>query len=319
MENTKNEKKDAFEQFLSNETSNKNLPQDKQGDFSPDDEYLRNTDLNQYLTVDLNVLPAGIFYKPGTKILIRAATVGEVQAYSSVDDTNFLDVTEKMNEMLSRCVRVKHPNGTVGSYKDLKDNDRLYLIFMIRELTFQKNTNLAKDVKCPECSHEFKIQFRATSGADQNKTFIIHEMSEELKPFFNGNDRVFEFKVKGQVYKLAPPSISIQEAFFKVIKEKVQDNKTPNVAFMKIIPFLLWDRRTITEEGIKQKEKEFSEMDMEVFQFLNAAVDKMLFGIKEMKKECPSCGLEVRTDMTFPKGASSVFVVPDIFAKFAKK
>jgi hypothetical protein len=48
-------------------------------------------------------------------------------------------------------------------------------------------------------------------------------------------------------------------------------------------------------------------MDMDTFLFLDEAVSKMLYGIKELRQNCPECGEEVHTDMTFPKGASSIF------------
>ena len=51
-----------------------------------------------YSYIDITKLPAYKFYKPGTKIAIRAAKVNEIQAYSVVDDKNFVDITEKMNE-----------------------------------------------------------------------------------------------------------------------------------------------------------------------------------------------------------------------------
>jgi hypothetical protein len=260
-----------------------------------------------YITVDLSVLPAGMFYKPGTLVMIRSASVAEVQAYSAVDDNNFLDVTDKMNEILSRCVKIKYPGGLMGTYKDLKDNDRLFLIFMIRELTFQKNSNLAKDVTCQSCKTEFKIQFRSTPGLDSPKTFVNYEMDPELEEFFNPQDRTFDFVIGDKLWKLAPPCISLQEIFFTNIKEKVQASGNPNVSFLKIIPFTLWDRKSITEEGIKAKEKEFESLDMDTFLFLDEVVGKMLYGIKEMMQVCPSCGEEVHTDMTFPKGASSIF------------
>jgi len=297
----KENKKDALEKFISESTKPQvNITTEKQFD----NQY-GNT-IN-YITVDLSVLPAGIFYKPGTTVMIRAASVSEVQAYSSIDDNNYLDVTEKMNEMLSRCVKIKHPGGMMGTYKDLKDNDRLFLIFMIRELTFQKNSNLAKDATCSNCKHEFKIQFRATVGTDCPKTFVNYEMDKDLEQFFNKVDRTFDFNINEKIYKLAPPCISIQEIFFKNIKDKVQSEKTPNVSFLKIIPFTLWDRKTISEDGIKAKEEEFKNLDMDTFLFLDEVVGKMLYGIKELKINCPVCGEEVHTDMTFPKGASSIF------------
>lgn len=306
---------DPLTKYLQQETS---TPNQTNEEVQIEKNY-QDSDLLNYLSVDLNALPAGIFYKPGTKIMIRAAEVHEVQAYSAIINENLVDVTEKMNEMLSRCVRVKFANGMVGSYKDIRDNDRIFLIFMIRELTFQKNINLAKDVKCEECEHEFKIQYRATPSKEHPKSFVNYEVNEKLKPFFDQNERAFVFKVNDKVWKLAPPTISLQEDFFNYIKKEVEEKRKPNVTFMKIIPYTLVHLRKISEDGIKAKEKEFREMGMEEFQFLNSAVSKMEFGIKELKSTCPSCGMEVHSEFTFPEGAASIFAIPDIFDKYTQK
>ena len=77
-------------------------------------------------------------------------------------------------------------------------------------------------------------------------------------------------------------------------------------------------RTSITYEGVKSKVKDFEEMDDISFQFLNAAVGKMTFGIKELKKVC-QCGEEVHTDMQFPNGASSIFVIHDAFEAYIKE
>jgi hypothetical protein len=45
----------------------------------------------------------------------------------------------------------------------------------------------------------------------------------------------------------------------------------------------------------------------------------MTFGVKELVKSCSSCGVEVHTDMSFPNGASGIFVVHDAFETFIKK
>jgi hypothetical protein len=273
----------------------------------------------EYLSVDLDELPLGMFYQYGTQIKIRAAKVYEVQAYSVVDDKNFLDVTEKMNQLLSSCVKVTLPNGKQGSYKDIKDGDRLYIVFMIRELTFQKGNSLAKEVDCPYCSNELSIPFRATSNSEFPKTFETHTMPESIEKYFNKEMKCFEFEINGNTYRMAPPNIGIQEIFYSDIKTKVQNQKNPNVSFLKIIPFLLWDRTTITEDGIKAKEEEFKKMDMYTFQVINQAVDKMEFGLKGIKMICNECGGEVHSDMSFPNGASSLFVISSFFDNFNQK
>ena len=98
--------------------------------------------------------------------------------------------------------------------------------------------------------------------------------------------------------------------------KNINGKKNPNVSFMKITSCLLHDRSKITDDGIKQKEKEFKNLDMKTFQILNYVVDQMLFGIKEMVSECPTCGVEVHTDMSFPNGASTIFVISDAIDEY---
>lgn len=281
-----------------------------------DTSYLDNTPDNTYMQVPLEILPCGIFYKKGTKISIRSANVQEVQAYSVVDNNNYLDVTEKMNQLLSTCIKFILPNGQNGSYKDVKDGDRLYLIFMIRELTFPGGKNLSKDVACKNCNHEFKIELRATSSEKVAKSFVNYNMPEKLEKFFSIQERVFIFTINDVDYKLAPPTIGIQEALFGDIKTKTQSDKNINVSFLKIASCMLYDRINITEAGIKEKENEFKRMDMKTFQILNSAINQMLFGIKELSSVCPQCGLEVHTEMTFPDGAANIFVISNVIDEY---
>jgi hypothetical protein len=274
----------------------------------------------EYISIDLNSLPTGQFYRPGTRISIRAATVAEVQEYSVVDDSNIIDVTDKMNYILSRCVRFIYSDNKHGTYKDIKDSDRVALIFMIRELTFQKGNNLAKEVTCGHCDHEFKIEFRATNSQSHKKTFIHHKLDSELEEFFNPSTKTIDITINNKLWKLAPPTIGLQEIFFEDLKEKVQqENKSPKVSFLKVFPFTLWDRSSISKEGIKQKEKDYQSLDMETFQTLNYIVDKMKFGVTGLEINCPVCGGEVHTDMTFPGGSSNIFVVSSPLGRFKKE
>lgn len=276
---------------------------------------------SEYSLINIDILPAGRFYKKGTKISIRAAKVSEIQSYSMVDDTNFVDITDKMNELLSSNVLYYHPNGNKGSYRDIKDSDRIFLIFMIRELTFQGGNTLTKEVMCEKsgCGKEFVIPFRSTPGPMGPSTFELHEPNESIEKFYNKSEQVYELIYQGVSWRLAPPTIGIQEDFYDEIKRNVQTNKKPDVAFMKIMPFLLYDRSSITPEGIKAKHKEFKEMDdLILFQGLNEIVNNMTVGIKGLKMECPSCGEEVHTEMTFPTGASKLFEIQNIMDRFGK-
>ena len=263
----------------------------------------------QYFHFDIKDLPCGKFYPAGTSLMIRPAMVKEIQSYSMVDDNNFYDIVEKMNDMLQSCVRVKYSNGNIGSYLDVKDQDRLYLVFTIRELTFQKGNTLA--VTVPHGAGDAQIDLIRDN-------FKFHEIDEKLEKFFNKSKNCYVFKtINGKEFELTPPNIGIQKAFTDYIIKENNENRTPNLAFLKIIPFMLEGRNSITYEGIKSKLKDFEEMDDISFQFLNAAVGKMTFGIKDLVKNIN--GEEVRAEMQFPNGASGIFVVHDAFEAFIEK
>ena len=148
--------------------------------------------------------------------------------------------------------------------------------------------------------------------------FVYFDIDEKLVKFYNKGTGSYQFTtIHGKSFELTPPNIGIQKSFTDYIIKENNENRTPNLAFLKIIPFMLEGRSSITYEGIKAKLSEFEQMDDVSFQFLNAAVGKMTFGIKELAKEID--GQEVRAEMQFPNGASGIFVVRDAFEAFIKK
>jgi len=270
----------------------------------------RTNDL-QFFNFDIRELPCGQFYPTGTLFMIRPALVKEIQAYSMVDDENFYDIIEKMNDILKSCVRIKYSDGKIGSFLEIKDQDRLFLVFLIRELTFQQGNSLAVTAKC-SCGNDNSLELKRDN-------FSFHEIDGKLDKFFNQSTRTYNFKtINGKNFELSPPNIGLQKAFTDYIVKENNEKRTPNLSFLKIIPFMLAGRTAITYDGIKSKLTDFEDMDDISFQFLNGAVGKMTFGIKELKKVC-ECGEEVRTDMQFPNGASSIFVIHDAFEAYIKE
>lgn len=270
----------------------------------------RTTDL-QYFNFDIKELPCGDFYPTGSVFMVRPAQVKEIQAYSMVDDQNFYDIVEKMNDILQSCVRIKYSDGRMGSYLEIKDQDRLFLIFLIRELTFQQGNSLTVTSRCG-CGNDLQLELK-------RENFEFHKIDDKLDRYFSASTRSYHFRtVNGKEFELTPPNIGLQKAFTDYILKENNEKRTPNLSFLKIIPFMLSGRSSITYEGIKAKLKEFEEIDDISFQFLNAAVSKMTFGIKELKKTC-ACGEEVHTDMQFPNGASGIFVIHDAFEAYIKE
>lgn len=270
----------------------------------------RTTDL-QYQAFDCSLFPCGMFYPTGTTIQVRPALVKEVQAYSMVDDNNFPDIIDKMNDMLMACVRVKYPTGDIGSYLDIKEQDRIYLLFLIRDLTFQKGMHLTVNKQCA-CKNDVQIELKPSN-------FEYFKLNKNMEKYFDSYTRCFIFDYMGQEFSLTMPNIGIQKSFTEYITKEVSQKKDPNLSFLKIMPFLLGDRNFIDEKEIKEQLKTFQSLSLDTFQFLNSAISHMKFGIENLKKKCSVCGQEVYTEMVFPNGASGIFVVHDAFERFIQE
>lgn len=267
----------------------------------------------QFFNFDIRELPCGNFYPNGTMLMIRPAQVKEIQAYSMVDDSNLYDVIEKMNDILRSCVRVKYPDGTLSSYLDIKDQDRIYLVFAIRELTFQKGNSLSLSTICKDCQTENQVEL-------VRKNFRFHKLEDKIMKHFNKSTNSFLFRTKsGNEFTITPPNIGLQKSFTDYIIKENSEKKVPNLSFLKIIPFTLNGKNSIEYDEIKEKLLKFESIDDMSFQFLNSVVSKMTFGIKELCKNCESCGLEIHTDMQFPNGASGIFVIHDAFEAFIEE
>ena len=256
----------------------------------------------EFINIDVSELPCSHFYPSGTTVFVRAAKVKEIQAFSVVDDSNFYDIYEKVNHMVSSCCFLKTPDQKKIPYTNLMDGDRWYMLFIIRELTFQKGTDLFTEVD------NIKIPIK-------RGYFTFHEMDDKLKKYYDKIEGCFIFPTKIGEVKMSPPTIGVQKSFSDYMIKKVQSKKDLDQSFLKIIPYTLPGRLSITEEGIEKKYKEFETMNDKLFQFLNQAVNKMSFGISGVRT-VDEGGMEVRSEDIFPSGVSGLFIQPDAFDEF---
>lgn len=314
-ENSKKTNEDYLKDFLNSQQPSQinNGPKLNFNDV-PEEKRSRTSDLNYFAfgVDDPQIgLPLGKFYPKGTKVLVRPAVVKEIQAYSMVEENNPYDVIEKMNDMISACVRIKYVNDDVVSYLEVKDGDRFFLLFLIRELTFQKGNTLAAQETC-DCGEKVNIELI-------RHNFTYHETESKIMKFYDDYKRKFVFPTKfGKVYEMGMPCIGLQKSFSEYILKEFKDKKSQNMSFLKIMPFILSDRRGISIEDIKVKLEEFQNMDITEFQFLDSAASKFKFGISGAKAKC-SCGMEVSTDNIFPTGAAGLFADDDGFDKFIQE
>ena len=257
--------------------------------------------------VDVNVedLPSeGAFYPEGVTMKIRSARVAEIRHFSTLDEQNILDIEEKLNSIIKACVKVQA--GTkIMSYKDILEEDRIYLLLTIRDLTF------------PEPENKIIIKAQDNSGQPfdvelSTKYFQTEEVSDEIKQYYDDQKRAFVIQTKsaGEV-TMRPPSIGVMEEVTKFMQIRQRERKTFDQSFLQILPYITTDWRGFNSKVIFEKEIEFQGWNERKYMVIYRLAEKMKVGVKP-ELNVVRDGEEVSVPMTFPDGLKSLFIISDL-------
>lgn len=266
----------------------------------------------------ISIIPTGgIFYSDGTTMAIRAAEVREIRHFSTVDEDDLLDLEEKLSFILDRCLRIRFPNEGVLSYKDLKQEDRFFIIMAIRDLTFVKGENsiLLKAKKgCNTVDCPFKEGIELRTGV-----LTSYKLDEKILSYYNSNSLCFDFTIKktGKKVKMFIPSIGVTQSITNYIKEASKKKVQLDDGFLRIAPFIFEDWRDLTFESFVNRMRESDYWSKEEYNVYFELSERIKVGTKmEVSQICQVCGgTEVTADITFPGGIRSLFLVSDIFGE----
>lgn len=263
-----------------------------------------------YFDLDPKNFPSnGLFYKDDIKIKIRSAQVKEIRNFSALDEENPLEVDEAIIELLTSCVRVSYSN-KVGSWKDILEEDRLYLILSIRELTFaEEETTLSFKVKCGSCNTENNMEIK-------NENFQKRELPEKIMKYYSKEDLGFNIQTRSfGTFFITPPTAGVMRHVSSYIKE-LKDNKEnlkEYISFLKVLPYLLQDWRTFKRKDIDNLRIQFVGWNDKKFVTFTELCELMQVSVKDkMLKHCDKCGDPIEADVQLPTGIKGLFIANDI-------
>jgi len=264
-----------------------------------------------WIRVKPETLPSqGIFYPTGTEITIRAASASEIRHWSTIDDDDILSMDDALNKIMERCSRIRIGN-MPGTYKDIKEIDRFFMIFAIRELTFKKGENsLNVSFDCANCG---KVDQRS----------IIKEMlsyytaAPELQTRFSEELRCFQLKMtNGEELRLSLPSLGVMNYIKGYVKDKVQKGAEYDKAFLKWAPFLFPDWRGLNDAAYQKALQDSYAWGTDKISVIDWFVTQMQHTVKAtVKNECSVCGEEATAPINFQGGIKSLFLISDITSK----
>lgn len=275
--------------------------------------YQENSSL--YEEVSMSDLPLGNFYHAGTKIMFRDLSVKEVENYSTIDERNYFDFKDKLNEILDSCIYFVKADGTTGSYLDLKEGDRVWMVYMIREKTYPKGKVLSVKQDYEENGEKISVPVELIRG-----NMEIYR-NEEIMDWFDNEKKCFSFEteLRDKPYYLAPPTIGLKRCFDQYMKILHDRKEKINVKFFEIAPFLKPHVNYMDYDELEELKYWFeNSISKEEFAFLSDLIkNNMKIGIRGLKKNMGK--RTIRTYKMYPARLSTLFVLPNAFKLFLKK
>jgi hypothetical protein len=258
--------------------------------------------------VPLESLPTkGMFYPNESRLLIKPANVSIIRHFSTVDDTNPLELNDAFDYILENLVRFNVP-GMPSSYKNLKDIDKLSVILHVRDATFKNGeSKIVSDITC-SCGH---TDAKTLKWSD----FEFFNFNSELMKFYSSENKIFQVNFSDPMQSdvgLTLPSIGMRNFVQKYVTNKIRQKRSYDKSFANIAPFIIDDWSSINESLYEQQLELSSEWTTHQFAAFVRIVDLVKKSTtSRIKHKCTSCGAEVTAPSSFRGGIKSLFI-PDL-------
>jgi len=269
---------------------------------------------NEWKNIPVDTLPSkGFGYPDGFEIAIKSASVKEIRHFSTVDDNDRLDLDDKLNTILSKCMKIRWNGGFLESY-DLWYEDRFFVIMSIRDMTFIRGENkilLPAEKNCTkeDCNVPDMIELRS----NLLDSFVV---DEEILRRYNRETYSFKFVPRdgSPEIDLYIPTVGVTTICRKILSEKRRKGKKFDESFAKVASFIIPDWRGLDERIYDQYERVSSDWTPLQFSIADQITERINFATKSrIYSKCESCEGEVTAEISFPGGYRSLFVISDIF------
>lgn len=258
-----------------------------------------------WVEVNVENLPSqGKFYPSDATLKIRSAKVAEIRAFSIMDEGNLMDIESNLNAIVKSCTQFK--SGTkMLSYKDILEEDRIFLILSIRDLTF------------PEPENKLMLKGQDSNGESfdvelSTKYFDTETVPAEIEQYYDSEARAYVVQTKsaGEVV-IAPPTIGVMEEITKFMQSRQSERKTWDASFIQIAAYLVQDWRGFNSKKIFEMEVDFQGWSERKYMVIYRLAEKMKIGVKS-NLVVDRQGEEVLVPLDFPGGIKSLFIISDL-------
>lgn len=248
--------------------------------------------------IDVKTLPTGgLFYPDEIELWIKSATGEEIKHWSTMDETEIMDINGAWNYIIERCVSVKTNRG--GNWRDLKDVDRLYLLLAVRELTFIDDDN------------NLMVPIAEGKNIPVSKEMIHYiDIPEDIMRYYSSAEKCFIFNIKNaNEVRIYIPSIGMNDWIVNYIHRKRQQQQGIDEDFAKYAPLLIPDYRSLTESTYEQyvmNSRNYGKKEWSVISYVVDTLKKVLMPTFKYTRED---GADVEVPISFLGGHKAIFTI----------
>lgn len=254
--------------------------------------------------INIEDLPSeGRFYPDGVKINIRAARAAEIRHWSTLNERVLYDIDDKLNHIVQHCTRIQS-NKRMLSWKDILEEDRVFVILAIRELTFKEGENkLQVGKQCPHCGTQNTIEINNYTLQRSPKVPEIEKYYDEVEKMYSIGTRSF-----GTI-KMKPPTIGVMQVVSDYIQNKQNEGGYWDQSYIQLFPYLNFNWRGMNEKTIFNGEVEFNGWSEKQYMLIYRIAEKMKVGVQpEINVNCTGCDGEITAKVDFLDGIKALFI-----------
>lgn len=252
-----------------------------------------------------NLPSQGLFYPDATEVTIRAASVAEIRHWSTIDDNDALAIDDMLNFVCEKCCRIRMA-GRPANFKDLKEVDRFYVIFAIRDFTFKNGENRLYTTLDNEDGTENRIEIT-------KDVLNYFNPDERIMKYYSSDKKCFIFPMKnGEVFDLHFPSLGVMAFIKAYARNKQQRNQQFDKAFLKYAPFLLSEWKGITEKEYEKALQDSLNWSIQKISLMDKITTMLAGSINPQVRYITTAGEEASVPLSFRGGVKSLFLIPDI-------
>lgn len=257
--------------------------------------------------VKLENLPSqGLMYPANMELLIRSAKTREIRHWSTIDEYDPIDVSEKILFVTESCSRM-HVKGEsiVMNSNDILEIDKYQVLFKIHKITFPNNEN--KLIAKVKCSNQKCGTINSIHTTDSNLGGF--EYPQDIMEWYSAEEKCFVINSKklSETFRIYIPTIGstkILNDYKKLCKNRgIEEDK----AFDDIAPYLIPNWRTFSANELLSLRNQSNNWHENKFLFLHKATSMLKANSKnKVHGICEKCKTKL---------ASSIFLGGSFTAK----